>query len=123
MKQQLVGYKLMDNVKVCATFLLPGSKRVVEQPCSENGETEYIQQTIRLKHGAPIVVKLLKPKPAKQSLKVTNEAYQDWLVTPVQGMTTRFWNTTTKSFRVKHHLQEIAATLGGELEDFEIMKD
>ena len=113
----------MDNVKVCATFLLPGGKRVVEQPCSENGETEYFQQTIRLKHGAPIVINLLKPKPAKQSLRITNEAYQEWLTMPVQGINMKFWNTTTKTFRIKHHLQDIAETLGGTLADFEIMKD
>ena len=45
----------MDNVKVCASFVLPGSKRPAEYSYSKNGKKkinkniEYVQQTVRLK--------------------------------------------------------------------------
>ena len=119
----------MDNVKICASFILPGSVRPAEYSYSKNGKKkvnkniEYVQQTVRLKNGKSQVINLIKPLPAKQSIKITNEAYEAWLVTPVQGMTSKYWSNMSKSFRIKHHLQDIAESIGGELSDFEIMKD
>jgi len=119
----------MDNVKVCASFILPGSKIPAEYSYSKNGKKkvnkniEYVQQTVRLKSGKNQVINLIKPIPAKQSIKITKEAYDFWIETPVSGMNTKFWNNMSKTFRVKHHLMEIAKSIGGELDDFEIMKD
>lgn len=118
----------MDNVKVCASFILPGRVRPVEYPYSKNGKNvesnvEYYQQTIKLSNGKTQIINLIKPTPAKQSLKIGNAAFNEMVNTPVSGVNVKHWNSLNKALRIKAHLMEIAQTLNGELESFEIMKD
>ena len=131
----------MLEIKVSATFLLPGSTLVAEKPISKKGKNkeqleqlkqEYYnthkQETVafycnRQRHIIEIWVR--KGKPATQKLNLCKEAY-DYMISSegYVGIASKHdWSRTSKKMRVKLHLMHIAESLGGSLLDFAILED
>lgn len=131
----------MLEIKVSATFLLPGSTLVASKPIDKKGKTkeqleqlkqEYYnthkQETVafycnRQRHIIEIWVR--KGKPATQKLNLCKEAY-DYMVSSEgwAGVAPKHdWARTSKRMRVKLHLMQIAESLRGTLLDFAILED
>lgn len=131
----------MLEIKVSATFLLPGSTLVAEKPISKKGKSkeqleqlkqEYYRthkhETVafycnRQRHIIEIWTRV--GKPATQKLNLCKEAY-DYMISS-EGWTEvaskHDWSRTSKKMRVKLHLMHIAESLGGSLLDFAILED
>lgn len=125
----------MDNVKVCASFILPGSKIPAEYSYSKNGKKKkkeaeeektllYKQENIKI-NKQNVVINLRVPKPARQNLHLTLEAYKYMIApeNPAGGLNTYEWKRLTKNKRVQYHLLDIAKNFQGTLESFNIMED
>ena len=131
----------MLEIKVSATFLLPGSTLVAEKPISKKGKSkeqleqlkqEYYrthkQETVafycnRQRHIIEIWVR--KGKPVTQKINLCKEAY-DYMTSSEgwAGVSSKHdWARTSKRMRVKSHLMQIAESLGGTLLDFAILED
>lgn len=125
----------MSDIKVNASFVLPGRTLPAEPPCSKKGKEKkekkeesaeilYRQEKIRTKNQA-IVINLRKGIPAKQVVHLSLDAYnymtsQD---NPPYGVKSFDWKRLSKTKRLKLHLQEIGKNFGGELEDFVVLED
>lgn len=131
----------MLEIKVSATFLLPGSTLVAEKPISKTGKSkeqleqlkqEYYrthkQETVafycnRQRHIIEIWTRV--GKPATQKINLCKEAY-DYMISSegyVGIVPKHDWSRTSKKMRVKLHLMQIAESLGGSLLDFAILED
>ena len=131
----------MLEIKVSATFLLPGSTLVAEKPISKKGKTkeqleqpkqEYYnthkQETVafycnRQRHIIEIWVR--KGKPATQKLNLCKEAY-DYMISSESyaGIATKNdWNHYSKTKKLKLHLMEIAQSINAKLLDFAVLDD
>lgn len=131
----------MLEIKISATFLLPGSTLVAEKPISKKGKSkeqleqlkqEYYrthkQETVafycnRQRHIIEIWTR--KGKPATQKINLCKEAY-DYMISSegYTGIVSKHdWARTSKKMRVKLHLMQIAESLGGSLLDFAILED
>lgn len=122
----------MTNIKVSASITLPGSVRPAEKPISKTGKKKeekeninelYNIEVIHLDKGKPIVIRVRKPKPAKQSIHICQEGYDDMVARPLKGFSEHAWKRLSANKRVKLHLIELAQSLGGKLDSFEVMKD
>lgn len=131
----------MLEIKVSATFLLPGSTLVAEKPISKKGKSkeqleqlkqEYYrthkQETVafycnRQRHIIEIWTRV--GKPATQKINLCKEAYN--YMTSNEGYADvsnkHDWSRTSKKMRVKLHLMQIAESIGGSLLDFVILED
>lgn len=125
----------MDSIKVNASFILPGRVLPAEQPCSKNGKKKkkeveeeksllYKQENIRI-NKQNVAINLRVPKPARQNLHLTLEAYKYMIApeNPAGGLNTYEWKRLTKNKRVQYHLLDIAKNFQGTLESFNIMED
>lgn len=124
----------MLDIKVTASFILPGSVLRAETPeKKEKGEKEkrrkddslYRQETIRFKNDKPIVINLRKGVPATQTLHLSTESYK-YLISqenPVSGMTPYMWKKLSNKNRIECHLKIIAHDLNGVLDTFTILED
>ena len=131
----------MSEIKVSATFLLPGSTLVAEKPISKKGknkeELELMKQEYERTHHQETVVFTIKrqrhvlqlwirnSKPATQKMNLSKEAY-DYMTSneSYAGIATKNdWAHTSKVKRVKLHLMDIAQSLNAKLLDFVILKD
>lgn len=129
--------KSMDNIKISASFILPGSVLPAEQPCSKNGKKKkskdkmiqkepisYHTETIKVKQGT-IVINVRDAKPVTQTMHLTQSAY-DYMSSheyPIYGINAKEWKNMSKTQRVKAHLLLIAYDLNGYLKDFTILED
>lgn len=127
----------MVDVKVSASFILPGRVLPAEPPCSEKGkkkkkrkekennEVLYRQEIIHLRKQKPIVIQLRKPLPAKQTLHLSSVAYNYMTAVdnPVEGMKVHDWRRLSSNKRLKYHLQAIAWSLNATLESFTVLND
>ena len=131
----------MIEIKVSATFLLPGSTLVASKPIDKKGKTkeqleqlkqEYYRthkyETVafycnRQRHIIEIWTRI--GKPATQKINLSKEAYT--YMTSNEGYANvaskHEWVRTSKKMRVKLHLMQIAESLGGTLLDFAILED
>ena len=132
----------MYNIKVSASFVLPGRTLLAEQPCSKNGKTKekkekmmeeemvrndklsYHQETIYLKDKR-LIINLRDAIPARQNLHLSEDAYNYMIApeNPVPGMKVFEWKRLTKTKRVRLHLEEIAKNFRGTLESFSVLED
>ncbi len=117
----------MDNVKVSATFSLPGSLLVAENSISKT-EENYHNETVSFyadnkRH--TLTIRLRNGKPALQKMNLTLEAYNymisnDGKPTEIsKGM----WGQMSKAKKVKTNLLEIAQSLNAKLVEFTIFDD
>jgi len=118
----------MDNIKIYATIALPGRVMVAEKSISEKDRNKFYDEFSLLidvdkKKKERITVKVRKSIPAKQVLHLSQDAYDEFLSSPVQGTTAWYWKKMKNDQKVKAHLEVIAYSLGGTLSEFEIMQD
>lgn len=127
----------MIDVKINASFMLPGSvlpaeslstrkrgkKEKKEEKEKQDNQILYRQEKIRLPKGQSIVINLREAKPAQQVVHLCLDAYNYMLESPTQGVTAFHWKSLSKNKRIKAHLEEMAANLGGKLESFVILED
>ena len=125
----------MSEIKVNASFMLPGSVLPAEPPCSKNGKKKkkkeekeeilYQKEVIRLKNQAPIVINLRVAKPVTQNMHLTKEAYSYMISAenPAKGQKLFDWKRLSNRKRLKAHLQNIASSIGGVLVDFVVLED
>lgn len=125
----------MSDVKINASFVLPGGTLRAELPLLKKGkkgkkeekeeEGLYRQETIRLVKEKPIVISLREPKPAQQVLHLSYEAYNFMISDDgrLPGITQFEWKRLSNNKKVKIHLMNIAESLGGKLESFAILED
>lgn len=131
----------MIDVKINASFVLPGGTLPAEPSLLKKGEKkkkrkekeekqndeqlQFRQEVIRLEKGNQIVISLREAKVARQSLHLSIEAYEYMTSddNPAPKIKLFEWKRLSKNKRVKAHLQDIAAGLGGKLESFTILED
>lgn len=119
----------MENIKVRASFILPGRVLPAEKSISktdENQQDNYTTETIKMgKKFGTITINLRKAKPITQVLNLTLEAY-NYLTSneAVIGgkFTAREWAKLTKHKKLKYHLIDMAQDLHGTLGDFVVLE-
>lgn len=123
----------MADIKVTASFILPGSVLRAETPEKKRkGEKEkkkneslYRQETIRFRNEKPIVVNLRKGVPATQVLHFSLEAYKNMTSqdNPASGISAYMWKRFSNKVKLESHLKLIAHDLQGVLDEFTILDD
>ena len=129
----------MTDVKVSASFILPGSVLPAEPPLLKNGKKKrkkkkkekeenpisYKKETIRIGKKDTIVISVRESKPAKQVLNINSDAYNCMISSeiPAPGFKLFEWKRMTVTKRLRVHLGLIAETLGGKLEAFKVLDD
>lgn len=121
----------MADIKVSATFILPGRVLRAETPVkNKKGEKRkeeelYYQETLRFKNDKPIVINLRKGVPATQVLHISYDAYKGMIAqdNPAKGVTPYEWRKLSNKKRLQSHLNLVADTLNGVLESFTVLDD
>lgn len=132
----------MIEIKVSATFLLPGSKLVTSKPIDKTGKSKeeldvlnqqfqktHHQETISFYYNHKrhfITIWVRNGVPVVQKLHMSKEAY-DWMTSAesviLEEHTAREWKHFSKMKRLKLHLKRTAESFQGKLLDFEIFED
>lgn len=130
----------MSEIKVNASFILPGSVLPAEPPMLKNGkkrkkrgkkeeekeeQVSYYQEIIRLPKDKPIVISLRKAKDVTQNMHLTKEAYSYMTAqeNPAKSCSKYEWARMSKRKRLEAHLNIIAESIGGKLVDFVVLED
>lgn len=118
----------MDNVKVSATFVLPGRTLVAEKSISKKDTITYHEEIVSFfcdKKCHTINLQLRDGKPAIQKMNITLESY-NYMISDegrLEPMSKGMWKQLSKAKRVKLHLIEIAKAINGKLLEFNIFED
>lgn len=132
----------MTDVKVSASFILPGSVLPAEPPLLKKGKKKkrknkkkkeektentisYKKESIKVDKKETIVINLRVAKPAKQVININSDAYA-YMVSqdsPAPGFKLFEWKRMTVTKRLRVHLGLIAESLGGKLEAFKVLDD
>lgn len=92
----------MDNVKITATFTLPGR---VKNPTLEKVHTLDVQD----KKGKFETLKFTTSEytEVNQTINMSQEAYEGMMTSPCNGIPPKKWKTIPKALRVMEHLKAI----------------
>ena len=118
----------MDNVKVSATFVLPGRTLIAEKSISEKDTITYHEEIVYFfynKKRNTIILKLRDGKPSIQKMNITLESY-NYMTSDegrIEPMSKGMWKQLSKAKRVKLHLIEIGKSINGKLLEFNIFED
>lgn len=118
----------MDNVKVSATFVLPGRTLVAEKSISKKDTITYHEEIVSFfcdKKRHTINLQLRNGKPAIQKMNITLESY-NYMTSDegrLESISKGMWKQLSKAKKVKLHLAEIAKNIDGKLLEFSIFED
>lgn len=120
----------MDDIKVSLSIVIPGSQLYSEQVCSKNPKecTEHNQFTVEDKktHKKEVIHYYTRKRiPARQSLKITKEAYDsmtDKLSCP-EWEKMFIWSKMSRKQRLESHCKRICEGLNGVSFSYEILED
>lgn len=133
---------MLQDIKLSATFILPGRILVAEKPISKKGKTqEELQQmkekfyathkmeTITFRCGGKqetIHIFTRKGKPATQKMNMNKSAY-DYMISSesyaAANKSLYEWNRMGKTAKITAHLEAIADSLNVKLLYFNILED
>lgn len=129
----------MVEPKLSLTLTIPGSV-LVSQQVAENKPNEFTEtQQVKFKNSKTkklevVTFKTRKAYPARQVLKMSQEAYEAMLEEPtsakynkvvakVKGRLIRVWDTMSEDARIKKHCEKIAHDRNAISFDYNILGD
>lgn len=118
----------MDNVKVSATFVLPGRTLIAEKSISKKDIITYHEEVVSFfcdKKRHTINLQLRDGKPALQKMNITLESY-NYMISDegrLESISKGMWKQTSKAKKIKLHLIEIGKSINGKLLEFNIFED
>lgn len=133
---------MLQDIKVSATFILPGRILVAEKSISKKGKTKEELQQMKEKFFAThnmetisfrikgkqetIHIFTRKGQPATQHININKDAY-DFMISPesfaAAEKTQRDWAHMGKMKKVHAHLLMIAQSLNAKLLHFDVLED
>lgn len=114
------------EVKVSATFFIPGRKTYSEKQCEENPkllQDEHI--TIydgKKKKNITYHYKIKTQEPALQRINLSQESYTYLTTTKPSFIPNKEWNNLSKKKRLEKQLVVISENFNGVLKEFEIFE-
>lgn len=116
----------MDNIKISASFTIPGSVMYTEKD-SQGEPVHYknVSFNVSNKRGKQelLKMKLSKCKPCKQVINMTEDAYNSMLNIPPKNTSPVFWKRLPVTQRISEHLKDIQLTLHATDFEFTIFND
>lgn len=115
----------MDNIKISASFLLPGS--VMNREKDSNGDpVKYSKLTLDVigNKGKHEVLKMKIPKchPCTQVINMTEKAY-NYMMSTAHGYSPSYWHNLSERQRIAEYLKDIQYDLHATSFDFTILDD
>ena len=112
------------EIKVSATFFIPGRKMYSENQCEEN-QSLYNNESISIydgkkKKNITYHYKTKTQEPALQKINLTPESYDYLTTTKPSFVNPKEWKNMSKKKRLALQLNIIAENFNGVLNDFEI---
>lgn len=120
----------MDNIKITATFIIPGRTMFTEEECEQNksfydfnqlqvdyhkNKSEYVHETIHFHTRGT--------KHVKQVINMPQETYDYFIATPVAKTSVSHWKRLPNGEKIKMHLTEQMHDMGAIKVNFIIHKD
>lgn len=111
-------------------MVVPGATLFTQEVCESNPKLMK-EHKMRVsyesgkgqKKSETIVYKTRKSKDAVRKIKMSREAYEYMLDTPVDPKMTSRWKSTRNSDRLRYHFEQIAKDFGARSYDYEILDD
>ena len=118
----------MSEIKVNLIVTLLGGVMISEQECSKknskkNYDSFFLEVEGKNKKKEILNIKTRKCVSAKQSIKISREAYDYMLSTPTNPKLSKVWKRYKDMDRIKQHCKIIADDLGAIDFNFEILDD
>lgn len=120
------------DVKVVLTLVIPGATMVTEEVAKaapmENTDTILVavqgkDEKGNLQKKETLVVKTRKTKDVVQKIKMSSEAYEAMLETPVDPKLSARWKSTRNNDRLRYHFEQIAKDFNAKSYYFEVLND
>ena len=117
------------DVKIVLSLVVPGATMFTQEVC-ENDFKLCKEHKMRIsyeengqKKSETIVFKTRKTKDCVRKIKLTREAYDYMLDTPVEPKMAARWKSTRKSDRLRYHFDQISKDFNAKSYDYEILED
>lgn len=94
----------MDNIKITASFTLPGRTPIIE---TKEGESN----------------KIVGYKTCTQTINMTEETYKHMLYNTCNNIGLKHWKQMSENQRIAEHLKEVQGNLGASSFEFIIYKN
>lgn len=120
------------DVKIVLTLVVPGATMVTQELAKvapeENLNTELVTIQEKDKNGnykkkENLVVRTRKTIDCIQKIKMTKEAYEAMLETPVDPKYAARWKSTRNNDRLRYHFDQIARDFNAKSYSFEVLDD
>lgn len=120
------------DVKIVLTLVVPGATMVTPELAKvapeENVEISLIDVQEKDERGnykkkETLVVRTRKTKDAVRKIKMSREAYDAMLSTPVDPKMAARWKSTRNNDRLKYHFEQIAKDFNAKSYSFEVLED
>lgn len=120
------------DVKIVLTLVIPGATMVTENLAKvspmENTDTVLVSVQGKDKKGnlqkkETLVVKTRKTKDVVQKIKMSKEAYEAMLETPVDPKYAARWKSTRNNDRLRFHFEQIAKDFNAKSYYYEVLED
>lgn len=113
----------MSDIKISASFLVPGAKRYGEAVC-EKDRSKYEHVEVKASDGKTtdrLHLLLRKRIPAKQVINISREAYEYMVGSECPSFSTpTLWKGLGRKAKIQAHLEAMAKSLGGKLDDYTV---
>lgn len=120
------------DVKVVLTLIVPGAVMVQQELAKtaqeENEDIILVPVQGKDKKGnlmkkETLVVRVRKTKDAVRKIKMSREAYEYMLSTPVDPKMAARWKSARNNDRLRYHFEQIANDFGAKSYSFEVLED
>lgn len=122
----------MNDIKIRLSLVIPGATMLSSQECEQNPKENYDEHKVIIQFSKGkgkkakelkkfVTIKTRKCNTAKQSINITEEAYNHMISTPTSAKLARIWNMMPKKKRLEAHFDLIANDLHALSYSFEIL--